>query len=140
MVLSFFTWSAVSSPPCGRWTAICSPVSSPNCVNQAIASSARDVILCGVLTTLAIGSTIACCLFSYGGGVNAGIKVAAYFWIISAILAWWRVTVYLMEEAYGKGPLIKYFPVFRTPQERRQPLLVPGLGEPGVKRGMPGVI
>ncbi|KAI9876280.1 MAG: hypothetical protein M1830_006879 [Pleopsidium flavum] len=116
VVLSFFTWSG------------------------AIASSARDLILCAVLTTLAIGSTIACCLFAYGSGVGTGMKVAAYFWIISAILAWWRVTVYLIEEAYGKQGIVKFFPVFRTPQEKRQPLLVPGLGEPGVKRGMPGVI
>lgn len=93
-----------------------------------------------MLTTLAIGSTIACCLFSYGSGVGTGLKVAAYFWIVSAILAWWRVTVYLMEEAYGESGIVRLFPVFRTPQEKRQPLLVPGLGEPGVKRGMPGVI
>ena len=68
------------------------------------------------------------------------MKVASYFWIVSAILAWWRVTVYLMEEAFGKSAVVKYFPVFRTSLEKRAPLLVPGLGEPGVKRGMPGVI
>ncbi|KAL4993582.1 hypothetical protein BDV10DRAFT_199481 [Aspergillus recurvatus] len=105
----------------------------------ALASSARDLILCGVLCTLAIGSTIACCLFAYGGGVGTGMKAAAYFWIISSILAWGRVTVYLMEEAFGKGPALKFFPIFRTPMENRKPLLVPGFGEPGVKRGMPGL-
>jgi len=100
---------------------------------------ARDLVLCGVLTTLAIGSTIACCLFAFGGGVNVGMYVAAYFWIVSAILAWWRVTVYLLEEAYGRG-FTRYAPIFRTPMEKRKPLIVPGFGEPGVKRGMPGVI
>jgi hypothetical protein len=93
-----------------------------------------------VLTTLAIGSTIACCLFAYGNGAGTGITVAAYFWIVSSVLAWWRVTVYLIEEAYGKTGLVRFFPIFRTPVEKRQPLIVPGLGEPGVKRGMPGVI
>ncbi|KAJ9218444.1 hypothetical protein DTO027B5_1272 [Paecilomyces variotii] len=117
VVLAFFTWSG----------------------NEAVASLARDLILCGVLTTLAIGSTIACCLFAYGGGVGTGMKAAAYFWIISSILAWWRVTVYLAEEAFGRGTVQKFFPIFRTPMEKRRPLLAPGLGEPGVKRGMPGL-
>ncbi|KAL3477428.1 GPR1/FUN34/yaaH family-domain-containing protein [Aspergillus californicus] len=115
VVLAFFTWSG------------------------AIASTARDLILCAVLTTLAIGTTIACCLFAYGGGVRTGMKAAAYFWIISAILAWWRVTVYLLEEAFGNARFIKFFPIFRTSMEQRKPLLVPGFGEPGVKRGMPGL-
>lgn len=54
---------------------------------QAVASAARDLILRGVLTTLAISSTIACALFAYGNGVNIAMYVAAYFWIVSAILA-----------------------------------------------------
>ncbi|KAF2259530.1 hypothetical protein CC78DRAFT_536988 [Lojkania enalia] len=108
--------------------------------SAAIAATARDIILSVMLFSLAIGSTIALCLFDYNPGVSAGIKAAAYFWIIAACLAWWRTTVYLMEEAYGKGKVVKYFPVFRVPTEKGAPLLVPGLGEPGVKRGMPGVI
>lgn len=68
------------------------------------------------------------------------MKAAAYFWIVSAILAWWRVTVYLVEEAFGQSAILKFFPIFRTPTEKKHPLLAPGLGEPGVKRGMPGVI
>ena len=94
-----------------------------------------------MLTTLAIGSTIACCLFSYGSGIEAGIKVAAYFWIISSILAWWRVTAYLVEEAYGKGsPMMKWFPVFPFPIEKKSAYLVPGLSEPGVTRAKRGII
>ncbi|OCK72827.1 hypothetical protein K432DRAFT_411410 [Lepidopterella palustris CBS 459.81] len=116
IVLTFFTWSGV------------------------LASAARDLVLCGVLTSLAIGSTIACCLFAYGSGVDKGMKAAAYFWIISSILAWWRVTVYLVEEGFGKGRIVNFFPIFRTSLEKRKPLLAPGLGEPGVKRGMPGTI
>jgi hypothetical protein len=107
---------------------------------QAIASSARDLILCAVLTTLAIGSTLACCMFAYGSGVRAGMKAAAYFWTISSILAWWRVTVYLVEEAFGPGTtVVKFFPIFRTRTEQKRPLLAPGYGEPGVKRGMLGL-
>jgi len=48
---------------------------------------------------------------------------------------------YLVKEAYGpKSTITKFFPVFRLKMERNAPLIVPGLGEPGVKRGMPGVM
>ncbi|WEW61809.1 hypothetical protein PRK78_007305 [Emydomyces testavorans] len=116
VVLAFFTWSA------------------------AIAAIARDFILFCVLATLATGATIACCLFAFGHGVREGMKVAAYFWIVSAIFAWWRVTVYIWEEAFGREGLMPSFPIYRMPIERRRPLMAPGLGEPGVKRGMPGVL
>lgn len=105
----------------------------------------------GVLVCLAIGSTIACCLFSYNGGssitsgsgdgtsggVTSAMKAAAYFWLLSALLAWWRVTVYLVEEAFGLNhAVIRFFPIGRMPMEKRAPLVDPGLGEPGVKRGV----
>ncbi|KAK6820957.1 GPR1/FUN34/yaaH family-domain-containing protein [Apiospora arundinis] len=116
----------------------------------ALAATARDIVLTACLTSLAIGSTIACCLFAYNGGrgsasgdglhggVTRGIKAASYFWMFSALMAWWRVTVYLVEEAYGPGHTItKFFPIGRTPMEKRAPYIIPGLGEPGVKRGVP---
>jgi hypothetical protein len=97
------------------------------------------------LFSLAIGSTIACCSFAYNntenpeeGDVTNGIKAASYFWMFSALCAWWRVTVYLVEEAYGPNSRItKIFPIARTPTEKLAPLVIPGLGEPGVKRGVP---
>jgi len=108
----------------------------------AIAATARDVILSTLLFSLAIGCTIALSLFAFNPeGVDRGIKAAAYFWIFSSILAWWRVSTYLIEEAYGpRSKIASFFPVFRLPKERSAPLIVPGMGEPGVKRGMPGVI
>lgn len=111
------------------------------------------MVLTACLVSLAIGSTIACALFSYNdgtvtssetgpdglnGGVTRAIKAASYFWMFSALCAWWRVTVYLVEEAYGpSSPITKFFPIGRTPHEKRAPLVIPGLGEPGVKRGVP---
>jgi hypothetical protein len=118
----------------------------------ALAATARDAVLTSCLTSLAIGSTIACCMFGYNGGTSAvsgsgdgevggvtmGMKAAAYFWMFSSLCAWWRVTVYLVEEAYGPGHAItKFFPIGRTAIEKRAPLVIPGLGEPGVKRGVP---
>ncbi|KAK5168387.1 uncharacterized protein LTR77_006957 [Saxophila tyrrhenica] len=128
VVLSVFTWSG------------------------ALASTARDLVLCICLFSLAIGSTIACCLFAYNGGqssesgsgdgleggVTNGIKAAAYFWMLSSLAAWWRVTVYLVEEAYGPNHFItKFFPIVRLPTEKKAPYVIPGWGEPGVKRGVP---
>jgi hypothetical protein len=110
----------------------------PTNKTQALAATARDVVLAALLFSLAIGSTIACCLFSYGSGVERGIKAAAYFWMLAALLAWWRVTVYLIEEAFGKDHWTNKFVVIgRTPHEKKAPLVMPGLGEPGVKRGVP---
>lgn len=121
----------------------------------AIAATARDGILMACLFSLAIGSTIACALFAYNGGtstmsgsgdglhggVTMAIKAASYFWMFSSLCAWWRVTVYLIEEAYGANhPVTKMFPIFRTPMEKNAPFIIPGIGEPGVKRGVPKVM
>lgn len=72
MVLTAYTWSA----------AICAP--------------ARDAALTATLVLLAIGSSIALgSWFQYGDeGIRAGIKAAGYFFVLSAIAAWYRVTVY----------------------------------------------
>lgn len=67
------------------------------------------------------------------------MKVAAYFWIVSAILGWWRVTVYLVEEAFCTAAITRLFPIIRLPVEKSKPLMIPGFGEQGVKRGMLGV-
>ncbi|KAK5082527.1 hypothetical protein LTR24_007964 [Lithohypha guttulata] len=101
-------------------------------------------LVCGsycIYMVRSIGNTIAIrTLFASGPGVGTGMKAAAYFWLLSALLAWWRPTVYLIEEAYGPSSAVaKLFPTFRTSHEKKAPLIVPGLGEPGAKRGMPGV-
>jgi hypothetical protein len=72
---------------------------------------------------------------SLRGGVTMGMKAVSYFWMLCV---WWRVTVYLLEEAYGPDHTIsKFFPIGRTPMERRSPLVIPGLGEPSVERRVP---
>ncbi len=118
VVLTVFTWSA------------------------AIAATARDAVLCACLFSLAVGSTVACCLFAFNpAGTRDGIKAAAYFWMFSALCAWWRVTVYMVEEAYGPDHFItRFFPIVRLPQEKRAPILIRGLGEPGVGRGVPKLL
>ncbi|EXJ80892.1 hypothetical protein A1O3_07180 [Capronia epimyces CBS 606.96] len=64
----------------------------------AIAATARDVVLSLTLFTLSIGCTIALTLFAHDeAATRAGIKVAAYFWMMSAFLAWWRSSVFIIE-------------------------------------------
>ena len=116
--------------------------------SAAIASTARDAVLMICLFSLAVGTTLACGLFGYNnsddgtsGGVTVTIKAAAYFWLLSALSAWWRVTVYLIEEAYGPHHWItRAFPILRTEHEKRRPYVIPGIGEPGVTRGVPKVL
>ncbi|RMY42057.1 hypothetical protein D0866_00168 [Hortaea werneckii] len=103
----------------------------------ALAAVARDVFLASLLFCLAIGSTIACSLFN-PDSARGNIKAAAYFWIFSAILAWRRCTVYLIEEAYGADS--KFFPIFRTQWENKASWVISGIGEPGVKRGVPKMV
>jgi len=72
-----------------------------------------------VLSFLAADSTIACRLFAYGTSVHMGMKAAAYFWILSAILAWWCVTVCLIEAAYRPNDgVARFFSIFRSGMER----------------------
>lgn len=84
MVLTAFTWSC------------------------CIGACARDAALLVTLLALALGSTIALgSWFQYGDdGIRAGIKAAGYFFIISAVAAWYRVTVYSrLLLAVGRAPL-----------------------------------
>ncbi|KAH9828955.1 GPR1/FUN34/yaaH family-domain-containing protein [Rhodofomes roseus] len=101
----------------------------------AVGAFARDMILFGILLSLAIGCTLATGgWYAFGSGAYATVKAAAYFWMISALLATWRCAVYIWEENWGKSPM---YPVFRTVREEAAPYMMPGLGEPGVKRGVP---
>lgn len=90
-----------------------------------------------VLFFLASGAGIACCLFAYGVGVTHGIKAAAYSWLVSAGLGWLRVTIGLLEEAYGdKAPWL--FSLSKVYKDKLSPPVNPGFGEPGVVGGAKG--
>ena len=93
-------------------------------IMQVAAAFGRDLVLCLVLTFLAIGTTIAFSLFAYGNGVDIAMHVASYFWMASALVAWWRVTIFLVDEAYGDS-VPKFLSPFPTPIEKRQALLAP---------------
>lgn len=114
--------------------------------SSALAAYAHDIMLSGCLSSLAIGSTIACCLFYYYGAgletagcadgqsrsVTTGIKVATYFWMLAALLAWCRVITHLVEEAFDPGSWIdKFLPSSSTSLGRRAPSVTLGPGDRG---------
>lgn len=106
---------------------------------QTVSIATRDVIYAAVLFFLACGAAIACCEYAWGEGVVRGMKAAAYFWLVSAALAWLRVTLALFEEGFGdKAPW--FFRSSKVPIERRKTYLHIGTGEYGVKRAKAGVI
>lgn len=87
---------------------------------QTIASAKRDLLLTAILACLATGSTIAVCMYSYGSGVKTGVKAAAYFWIVSAILGWIRVTIILIEDQYDIAVLESYSWLWRRPTKAQE--------------------
>jgi len=101
----------------------------------AVAAVSRDLVLMITYTLMAIGSTIGLGAYysSPGerGSTTAGVKAAAYFWIFSAIVAWYRVAVYLFEEAFGVRQS-KFYPRFVTRWGKQRERFAPGYGEAGV--------
>ncbi|KAL3451099.1 hypothetical protein BJX65DRAFT_304506 [Aspergillus insuetus] len=58
------------------------------------------------------------------------------------LAAWMMALTFftLLKERLGRGRQSSgFFPIFRMKTEQKRPLLSPAYGEPGVKRGMPGL-
>lgn len=67
------------------------------------------------------------------------MRVAAYFWLVSAGLGWVRSSLALFEEAFGdRAPWLFQSSVVRL--ERRKTYMHLGTGEFGVLRGKTGVM
>ncbi|HTV09618.1 MAG TPA: GPR1/FUN34/YaaH family transporter [Candidatus Aquilonibacter sp.] len=94
-----------------------------------IGAMAENSALTLVLGFLAAGSTTAA--VAYLIGMHALIVLAGYFFIISAILAWYVASALMLESAF-KRPV---WAVGKTKRARMEPQLVPGSGEPGVIHG-----
>jgi hypothetical protein len=110
------------------------------------------MILFGLLTSLALGSTLATAgWYVHGSSSGPLVKAvcslcfnvcgcrltshdqAAYLWMLSSLLATWRVAAFIWEENHGKT----FLPIFRARRQAAAEYVSPGYGEPGVKRGMP---
>lgn len=94
-----------------------------------VAATAENTALSLVLGFLAAGSTTAA--VGYLLGMHGLLVLAGYFFIISAILAWYTASALMLEGAF-KHPV---WGVGKTKRARLEPQLVPGGGEPGVIRG-----
>jgi succinate-acetate transporter protein len=98
----------------------------------AIASLFRDWTFMTITGTMAIGSTIT--IIGWFVPSTALIKIAAYFWIVSSVIMWYRVLVHFMTETTGKENLL---PLHRHPNNKdhlRNGFTVP-YREPGVISG-----
>ena len=89
------------------------------------AASAESKAVAAVLYFLAAGSTLAAIAYLIGSEIAQ--IIAAYLFIISAILAWYSASALMLEGAFHRS-------VLRT-GKTAQVDLVPGAGEPGVIRG-----
>lgn len=94
-----------------------------------IAATAESGVLAAVLGFLAAGSTTAA--VAYLIGRHGLIVLAGYFFIVSAIIAWYMASALMLESAF-KRPVLG---LGKTKRARMEPQLVPGRGEPGVIRG-----
>lgn len=93
------------------------------------AAAAESKVIATVLGLLAGGSTVSAIAELMG---NDGARVlAAYLFIISAILAWYAGSALMLESAY-KRPVLG---LGKTKRASTGPRLMPGTGEPGVIRG-----
>jgi hypothetical protein len=95
----------------------------------AWAATAENQALTAVLGLLACGSTAAA--IADLAGSSGGQVVAGYFFILAALAAWYTASAMMLEGAFQR-PIL---PVGKTQRARMEPKLVPGRGEPGVKRG-----
>jgi succinate-acetate transporter protein len=94
-----------------------------------VAALGRDLVLVSVLATQAFGATLA--VGGWYGDSGSAVKAAAYIWMLSSLLATYRVAAFLFEENLGKS----FLPIFRTRRHTAARAVDNGAGEPGVKRG-----
>lgn len=112
-------------PALGYWFVVLAAITWAG----AWAATAESLGLTTVLALLAAGSTSAAVGNLLGsGGANI---VAGYLFIFSAFAAWYTATAMMLEGSFQRSVL----PVGLTQRVKMQPKLVPGRGEPGVKRG-----
>jgi succinate-acetate transporter protein len=97
-----------------------------------VAACAESVALAAVLFLLAGGSTIAAIANIAG---SHGLTVFAGWWfILSALCAWYTATAMMFESTFGRAVL----PVGQTARAARAAVVAPAAGEPGVIRGQAG--
>ncbi len=95
----------------------------------AYAARGSSFSLAVVLLLLAGGSTAAA--ITNFTGSPAGVKVAGWLFLLSAVAAWYTASALMLESVYGRAIL----PVGKTDLAEHAPRVSVGLGEPGVTHG-----
>lgn len=104
----------------------------------AIGCLARDFILFLTTFFLATGSLFALIgwFLSSASAVTVLVKIAAYFWMVSSVLAMYWVASKVIKENWGKTSRGKdWLPIFETKIQRNKSEVHPAVNEPGVKHG-----
>lgn len=119
------TKPAGAFPALGYWFVVLAAITWMGMV----AAFAENKALVIVLGFLAAGSTTAA--IANLAGISWLNTLAGYFFIISAIVAWYTASALMLEGAF-KRPV---WGVGKSQRFKAEPKLVPGRGEPGVIRG-----
>jgi succinate-acetate transporter protein len=120
-----------SFPALGFWFVALAAITG----GGAAAALAESLGLFSWLATLTTGSVLAAIAFMTGSGSTE--TVAGYFFVISAVLAWYVATAMLLAASYGRVilPLGRYTRAENLPGGRPTYVVELAHGEPGLRRG-----
>jgi len=99
-----------------------------------VAALAENMAVTAVLGTLAVGAT----LLAIGmiGGFSMLNMIAAYFLLVSAVLAWYTASAMVLEAVYKRPVLPVGRPLARMTTTGQPPAMIQfALDEPGIKVG-----
>ena len=101
----------------------------------AVAALARSLPWFGILAALTTGSALAAVAYVWNSDTT--LKVAAYFLIASAVLAWYEAAAMLLADTFGRVvlPLGTYSPDENVPGRAHMRVIEWAPGEPGVRHG-----
>jgi uncharacterized protein len=101
----------------------------------AVAALARGVGLFGLLSSLTAGSVLTAA--AYFANSDTTMKIAGYFLIVSAAIAWYEATAMLLADSYRRVvlPLGTYSRDENVPGAESMRVIEWAPGEPGVRHG-----
>ena len=101
----------------------------------AVAALARGLGLFALLSALTAGSALTAA--AYLANSDMTLKIAGYFLIVSAAIAWYEATAMLLADSFRRVvlPLGTYSRVDNVPGAESMRVIEWPLGEPGVKHG-----
>jgi hypothetical protein len=101
----------------------------------AVAALGRSVDLFALLSSLTAGSVLTAA--GYLANSDTTLKIAGYFLIVSAAIAWYEATAMLLADSFRRVvlPLGTYSRADNIPGAESMPVIEWAPGEPGVRHG-----